>query len=60
MVPDHGFASVGTMQVQAIMPPLMPTLLLANDLRNRYIRISWGELVSVKVSLALHQKILRI
>ena len=22
MVPDHGFARVGTMQVQAIMPPL--------------------------------------
>ena len=23
MVPDHGFARVGTMQVQAIMPPLI-------------------------------------
>ena len=23
MVPDHGFARVGTMQVQAIMPPSM-------------------------------------
>ena len=22
MVPDHGFARVGTMQVQALMPPL--------------------------------------
>ena len=22
MVPDHGFVRVGTMQVQAIMPPL--------------------------------------
>ena len=24
MVPEHGFARVGTMQVQAIMPPLIP------------------------------------
>ena len=23
MVPDHGFARVGTMQVQAVMPPLI-------------------------------------
>ena len=23
MVPDHGFTRVGTMQVQAIMPPLI-------------------------------------
>ena len=31
MVPDHGFARVGTMQVQAIMPPLNAAI---GDLRS--------------------------
>ena len=36
MVPDHGFARLGTMQVQAIMPPLMKVrcrVLAANSQR---------------------------
>ena len=34
MVQDHGFARVGTMQVQAIMPPLIDFPVLS-DPRNR-------------------------
>ena len=41
VVPDHGFAKVGTMQIQAIMPPLIYT---RGSLRKAQLYRSWPDL----------------